>query len=288
MRRIVLGALVPLFLFVFVSVGQAQQEYLDFFIVKVKPEKRADFEAVTKKIVEANKHNKGDNWLTFETVYGEGNTVFFVSPRQSYAEIEEGVGRFMGALNKAAGPAGVAKMMQDFSNCVVSSRGEVRRRRWDLSSNVPSDEAGRLRIVGEAQWLRVTAVRVRPGRLAEYEAQLKENKAAFDNAKVTTLISQSAAGQQGTLFYFATLGASMGAFDKVPPTRQVLGEEAYKKYTKLIAEAVLTTETSINRFMPELSNAPEPVISAAPDFWRPKAKPAAAKPKVAAAAKPQP
>ncbi len=287
MRRTAMSALVLMLLLVFVSAAQAQQEYLDFFIVKVKPEKRADFEAVTKKMVDANRHNKGDNWIAFETVYGEGNTIFFVNPRQSYAEIEEGSARFMSALNKAAGEAGVGKMMQDFNNCVVSSRGEVRRRRWDLSSNVPSDAAGRLRIVGEAQWLRTTAVRVRPGRLAEYEAQLKENKAAFDNAKVTTLISQSAAGQQGTVFYFTTLGASLSAFDKVPPTREVLGEEGYKKYTKLLSEVILSSETTINHLMPELSNAPEPVMSAAPDFWRPKPKPAAAKPKVAAAAKPQ-
>ena len=35
------------------------------------------------------------------------------------------------------------------------------------------------------------------------------------------------------------------------------------------------TETVINHFLPELSNAPEDVVAAAPDYWRPKATVAA-------------
>ena len=43
---------------------------------------------------------------------------------------------------------------------------------------------------------------------------------------------------------------------------------------------MLFTETYINRYLPELSNPTEAIISAAPEFW--KAKPAAApKPKPA-------
>jgi hypothetical protein len=38
---------------------------------------------------------------------------------------------------------------------------------------------------------------------------------------------------------------------------------------------VENTETVINRFLPELSNAPEDVVTAAPDHWRPKATVAA-------------
>jgi hypothetical protein len=41
----------------------AQEDYLDVYSVQVKPEKRADFDAIAKKMVAANRDNSGDNWL---------------------------------------------------------------------------------------------------------------------------------------------------------------------------------------------------------------------------------
>jgi hypothetical protein len=38
----------------------AQGDYLDVSIVKVKPEKVADFEAIGRKIADANRHSNGD------------------------------------------------------------------------------------------------------------------------------------------------------------------------------------------------------------------------------------
>jgi hypothetical protein len=71
--------------------------------------------------------------------------------------------------------------------------------------------------------------------------------------------------------------------------QQTLGDEGYAKFLKANAEAVSGTETVINRFLPELSNAPEQVASTALDFWRPKSMVAAnaktgAKPPMANAA----
>ena len=67
--------------------------------------------------------------------------------------------------------------------------------------------------------------------------------------------------------------------------RSFLGEEGYQKYLKTASESVASTETIINRFLPELSNPPEEIVAVAPSFWRP--KPAEPKPKPAEA-KPKP
>ena len=98
-----------------------------------------------------------------------------------------------------------------------------------------------------------------------------------------TLVSQSVVGQQGTVFYITQLRPSLAAFDEIKPLPQVLGEDGFQRYLKASAETVLYSETNISRFVPELSNPPEGVVSAAPDFWRPK-PPAAAKPKKSAEA----
>ncbi len=269
-RRAVWGIALALLLSL-AAAGQAQEGYLDVYTVKVRPEKRAAFDAIVKKMVDANQSVKGDAWVTLETQYGEGNVVYFISVRRNYAEIEQGAGAFMGALNKAFGPDGASKILQDFNNCIVSSRAEVRRRRWDLSANAPADPSAMNKLVGEARWVRTTIVRVRPGQVLNVENQLQAIKAATEAATPpsVTLVSQSSAGQEGTVFYISALRSSLGGFDVGPPLPQILGEEGYQKFLKTASESVLSTEVTINRFLPELSNAPEEIASVAPGFWRP-------------------
>jgi len=262
------------------AVAQAQQgqgSYLDVFTVQVKPEKRADFDALARKISVANRQNKGDTWLAVETVYGPGNRVSFVSTRNSYGEVEAAMGTFMDALQKTYGRAATDKMMQDLNQCTLSSRSEIRRRRWDLSSNPPNDPASYAKLIADSRWLRTVAVHVRAGQADTFEALLKDIKAAREKASppLTVLVSQAVAGQEGTVYYVTTLESSLAGFDAIPPMQQTLGDDGYAKFLKVSAEAVSGTETVINRFLPDLSNAPEQIAAAAPDFWRPKSMVAA-------------
>ena len=259
------------------AAAQMPEEFLDVYIAKVRPEKRADFDAINKKLADANRHNKGDTWIAMETVYGESNTVSFVATRRSYGDAEKGNDAFVAALNKAYGQGGAEKLSQDFNSTLISSRVEFRRRRWDLSANVPADPAALLKLVGQSRWLRTAVVHVRPGHVLEVEPHLKELKAALEKANPpqVTLVSQAVAGQSGTVFYVTAPEGSLGGFDRRTPTPQLLGEEGYQRFLKIFAESVEGTETVINHFLPELSNPPAEVTAAAPDFWAPKPQVAA-------------
>ena len=275
MQRNAIGSVIAVVLLGALAVGQAQQaleSYLDVEIIQVKPEKRADFDAIARKIAVANRQNKGDTWLAMETVYGPGNRVSFVSTRNNYGEVETAMGTFMGALQKTFGRAATDKLMQDLNQCMLSSRAEIRRRRWDLSSNAPSDPAAFDKMIAETRWLRTTAVHVRPGEVATFEGLLKDVKAAREKASppVTVLVSQAVAGQEGAVYYVTTPQSSLAGFDAIPPIQQTLGDEGYAKYLKTRAEAVASTESVISHFLPDLSNPPEQIVAAAPDFWRPK------------------
>jgi quinol monooxygenase YgiN len=261
--------------------AQAQDGYLDTYTVQVKPDKRAQFDAAAKKIAAANRQNKGDSWVTFETVYGEGNTVLFVSTRQSYADIETAQGAFMGAMAKSYGQEGTQKLFQEFGSCLASSHSTVRRRRWDLSSNAPADAAGQAKLVGETRWIRMIRVYVRPGQGPRFEEQLKAIKVAVErnNPKSVSFVSQSAAGDRGTIYYISQLRSSMAGFDGGSSLQEMMGDDAYKNYMKVVTEIVTTTEVSILAVNPELSSPPAETAAAAPSFWNPKpamAKPAAA------------
>jgi hypothetical protein len=269
MKRKSVLTLLGLLLLTALAVGEMQEQYLDVFYVQVKPEKRAEFDAISKKIAAAN-HKNGDEWIAMETIYGAGNRIAFISMRGSYADIDKGMGAFNSSMEKAYGKAAAEKLFQDFNQCLTSTRGEIRRRRWDLSSNVPDDSAAVMKMIGEARLLRTAVVHIKPGQIGNFEALLKDIKAAREKAGQTSLVSQAVAGQEGTVFYITVLQNSMAGFDSVPTPQKLLGEEGYAKYLKTSAEVVESTETVISRFVPELSNAPAEVVAAAPDYWTPK------------------
>lgn len=254
------------------AIAQAPDQYLDVYIVQVKPEKRADFDAISKKMVAANRQNKGDEWLAMETVYGPMNRVTLVSTRQSYGDTEKGSDAFDAAMQKSLGKAATEKLFQDFNQCLVSSRSELRKRRWDLGSNPPADGAAMAKMLGESRWLRTTIIHVKPGQGPAFEALLKDVKAAREknSPDVTTLVSQTVAGAEGTIYYVTTFAKSMAGFDSIAPLQKVLGEEGYAHYLKTGSEIVENTETVISHFLPELSNPPADVVAAAPEYWNPK------------------
>jgi hypothetical protein len=185
---------------------------------------------------------------------------------------------FMGALAKPGGKAAAEKMFQDFNNTVVSTRSAMRRRRPDLGTNVPSNAADTAGVLGKARFLYMVTVRVRPGRALEYEDQIKmvRDARAKGGQKQTWFVSQSVVGLQGTSYYITRPLGALSEIDGAPTLSQVLGN-GYKQYQKGLAENTLSTEITIGRYLPELSNPPAEITAVDPAFWNPKPAPAAKK-----------
>ena len=265
----------------------AQGDYLDVYIVKVKPEKIADFQVLARKWADANRRFNGDRWLATQTLFGEGGVYVFTSLRQDYADIEKNSDTGMLAVNKAFGKEATLKLLHDWESCLVWSRSELRHRRPDLSRKAPADMDSYAKLIGESRVLRTTAVHVRPGHIADFEALMKEAKEAGEKAANTqpVLVSQVVEGSKGTTFYVTSLRGSLGGFDKNPTLREILGEDRFKRYLQVTAETVEGSESALYRFSPELSNPTEEIVKVAADFWHPKAMMAAAasKPKAATA-----
>ena len=109
---------------------------------------------------------------------------------------------------------------------------------------------------------------------------IKNIKAAIERGDPSSVvsISQSVAVDRGIVYYIAQLSNSLAWFDGRPSLVSMMGAENYAAYQKEVSEIVTTAETLIYRIVPEFSNPPEDQVAAAPDFWRPKPRPAAAKP----------
>jgi len=259
--------------------GQDAATYLDEYIAKVKPEKRAEFDAINKKMAAFNRSNKGDTWLAAENMYGENNVVTFVSLRSGFGDAQKGFDLFVGALAKPGGMPAAQKMLQDFNNTIVSSRTEIRRRRPDLGTNIPSSATEYAAVLGKARFLYIVTVRVRPGRVLEYEDQIKmvRDARAKGGQKQTWFVSQSVVGLQGSAYYITRPLGSLGDIDGAPLLAQTLGANGYKQYQKGLAENTFSTEITIGRYLPELSNPPAEIAAVDPAFWNPKPMPAAKK-----------
>jgi quinol monooxygenase YgiN len=246
--------------------------YLDVYIAHVKPDKRADFQALTRKIADANRKPKGDRWIAMENTYGEGNVFQFVSERKDYAAVDQSMKDFMSALNDALGPAGSKRLDSDYNNTVTTVRSELRRRRWDLSINAPKDPESYAKIVGSARWLRTIEVHVRQGHEAEFEDQVKQVKTAYESGAASwpLFVSQVVVGAPGNVYYISSLQPSFASFDSAPSTRKLMGEEAFAAWEKSTGDTVTWSETRILRFLPELSSPPDIIAQTAQEFWNPK------------------
>jgi len=205
-------------------------------------------------------------------MYGEADTYMFTSGRKDYADVDKANDTFMAAIHKAFGNEGAPKILNEWESCLASSRTELRKRRWDLSRKAPTDPEGYAKLISESRVLRTIAVHVRPGHVPEFEDLLKQIKAASEQNPNTgpVLVSEVIEGGKGNMFYVSYLRNSLGAFDSTPSMHEVLGDEGYKKYVQISADAIEGTESRILRFDPELSNPPQEIVAMAPDFWQPK------------------
>jgi len=286
MKRRVSWGIAVVLLLVFCAAAQAQESYLDEYVVHVAPGKRAAFDAVLKKLVAANRAHQGDNWVALETIYGEGSTITFVSPRQSYAEIEKANGAFMGAVEKALGHPATEKLFEDLGNYTAGSRSLLLRSRPDLSSNMPADPAARARIIGTMRQIRTIRIVVRIGQGPRFEELAKQVKAALEKAdpNARSWISQSTVGERASVYYVSQPENSMAGFDSSNlDLSKIMGKDAYQNFIKAAGEVIQTEETTLSVFLPALSNPTPDIADAAPDFWHP--KPATPK---STAAKPAP
>jgi hypothetical protein len=263
----------------------AQGDYLDVYVAKVKPEKAMEAESIAKKIADANRRNNGDRVVVEETAYGAAYTYVFVTQRDSYADIDKGSDAFMASLNKAFGKEGSQKILNDWSSCLLSASSQIRRRRADLSSKMPSDSKAFAKFVGESRVLRTYVIHVRPGRGKEFESMLKDINVRADKMPNTqpVLVSQAVEGANDGAYYISFLRKSLGDFDNDVLLKDILGDEGMTKFMKTMADVEEHYESAIYRFRPELSYPPDAIAEASADYWNPKPMTPAGKTKAAAA-----
>ena len=270
------------------AAAQSRPEYLDIMQVKVRPDKTKDYEDGIKKLADVNRKHQGDRWIALSTEYGDAGTLMFSSSRDNLAAIESSYTVFEKAMKEGLGPAG-DKLMRDLTSWSASVHTEIRHRRWDLSVNAPSSAADLLKVVAESRWIRMYKADIKPGRNFDYIEAWKPFQAELAklDPPVTVLVSESVTGTPA-LFVGVYLKSLAEADAQGAAVQKALASPAYANLTRVGTDALVMSSWEFLRIRPELSCAPDALVSMDTAFWKPKPMPAAApkpRPEMASAEK---
>jgi hypothetical protein len=269
MRRSMLPVLCPGLLLAVSAAAQPPAQLLDILKVKVRPDKGQAYEAAIKRLVDANRKG-GDKWVAFSTEYGDSGTIYFSSIREKLADIETGFVNFEKAGKEAFGP-NYPKFMADLNAMSESVSAEIRRRRWDLSVNVPADDQERMKTVATARWIRSIRIDLKPGRTPDFIDAWKpwQQELASLGPDISGWVSVTSTGTPALVLaaYFKDM-AAMDSTDAM--VSKALATQTYRDFLKNTADMIVKTSWEIHRFRPELSCVPDQLADLDPGFWRPK------------------
>jgi hypothetical protein len=146
--------------------------------------------------------------------------------------------------------------------------------------------------ISQMRFFSINTVRVRPGHDQEYREARKILVDAFKkaNADVHTSFYSVSAGMPGGTYLVFTPRKSLAELDPNPAMgkaiQDAMGEDNTKRRQKLLADSVMSTETSIYAFSAKMSYVPKEWAKTGGDFWTPKPAPRPAVKKPAATEKP--
>ena len=133
--------------------------------------------------------------------------------------------------------------------------------------------------VSQMRYFSVTTVRVRPGHDEEYrEARRLLGEAVKKaNPNAHSVVYTVTAGMPGGTYLIFTPRKSLAELDPNPAVakavQDAMGEDNAKKRQKLLADSVMSTETSIYGFSPRMSYVSKEWAKTGGDFWTPKPPP---------------
>ena len=134
----------------------------------------------------------------------------------------------------------------------------------------------------KARFFSINTIHVRPGHGVDFDAMRKLVNAAFEKSgskqrRVVYSVNSGAAA--GTYLILSAMD-SLKTLDPGPSPMGMADAfgASLDQYRKLQAEVIASSESALFAINPKMSNPPKEFLTADPDFWAPKAKPAAAKP----------
>jgi len=130
--------------------------------------------------------------------------------------------------------------------------------------------------IAEMRYFEVETIRLRPGHAKEWEdlVALFNATATKINLDEHDIFFEARYGAPGGTLYIFTPRKSLADLDTAmaggKAFQDALGEDGQEKWAQLLEATIATDSTSLFRFSPEMSYAPEDWVKADAGFWKPK------------------
>lgn len=134
--------------------------------------------------------------------------------------------------------------------------------------------------ITQMRYFSVNTVRVRPGHDQEWQEARRLIAEAVKKAipDAHSVVYSVTAGMPSGTYLIFTPRKSLAELDPNPAAsgkvQEALGDDNAKKRQKLLADSVISTETTIYAFSPRMSYVPKEWAKTGGDFWTPKPPPA--------------
>ena len=220
-------------------------EFLLVTVVSVKPDMMVEFQNFMKNATNPALKKGGLKWREVWQNTGAAGDAFeyvFVSPVAKLADFDG-----PSPLEKGLGPQGLPAWQTKASSLVNTVRRFIIRTRPDLSFMAQGAGTPKLAVI--------TFLHIAPNRNTDFENYVKNDFVpVMKQAGVTYVVSQVIFGGDANQYITLTMRDSFAELDKGPVLVQALGQEgAQKLMQKLSPGAVVQTERSITRYVPDLS-----------------------------------
>jgi hypothetical protein len=211
-------------------------------------------------------------------VAGDQNQVVYLEGFPSFEALEASDRKLEAAMSASPSLQAELEALEKSSGPLHSSqRTMVAMLRSDLSYRPLSMSA-----VGKSRYFDVTTIRLKPGRVSDYEGYVKQTNRAREKADVaesTAVYQVTAGGPLGTFMTFRANhslaemdAARAGLAARTKAIEEALGgEEVVRQRRATIEEIVLDGRSALYALNPRLGTPIAQIASADPDFWTPKA-----------------
>lgn len=202
--------------------------------------------------------------LAMVPVAGNENEVTYLWPFDSFATFEKSIADLerMATVTHKADFDRIQNPGEDYHS---AQRDSVAVLREDLSYNPGAD-------MPNMRFMRMQTVRVKPGKIRDYEEARRIVKAAHEKARIdeNMAVYQLIGGAPAGTYLVFIPWRSLDALGTIPHGKDywdAMGNDNRDKLDKLTSEAVMSDDVNIYAFNPQLSYVPTQFVAANPEFW---------------------
>jgi hypothetical protein len=256
------------------SLIQAQEpsHLLRIFREDIKSGKGAAHEKVESGYVRAFSKSGYPSYVAWENMTGT-NQAWFVERYDTYEAMEKAIHLTDAEPLKST----LETLDAEDGELRTGERGIIASYEPDMSYlPVPANLA-------KVRFVSVNTLQVRPGHTTDFTEMRKLLNAALtkSGSKQRRVVYSVDSGMPAGSYLILSGMDSLKAMDPPPDfmsRADAFGADNLARYYKLLADAVVGSETTLFSVNAKMSNPPKEYITADPDFWTPKPKPVVAKP----------